>query len=108
VGRWRPANNGTGKRIWFVYRDHPEVSERYRWSSNGRLIRYGSMQAAQRAADRLNQEVTIVTSCPPLLDRSYTGRYLRDRPEDGGFVLEVDGQEVTFGPEYRDQLDSRR
>lgn len=49
-------------------------------------------------------EATIVTHCPPLFDRSYTGRYLRDRPEDGGFVLEIAGEEVTFGPEYRDQL----
>jgi hypothetical protein len=49
-------------------------------------------------------DVTIVTSCPPTRDRRYTGRFLRDRP-DGGFVLNVDEHEVTFGPEYRSQLE---
>jgi hypothetical protein len=102
---WRPANNGTGRRIWFLYRDHPEVHERCHWSRNGRLIRYASAASAQRAANRLNAgQVAILTSCPPLLDRSYVGRYLRDLP-DCGFVLEVDGREVDFGPEYRYQLE---
>lgn len=55
-GAWYPANHGTGKRIWFLYREHPEVHERYQWSKNGRLIRYASMATAQRAADRLNAE----------------------------------------------------
>src|SRR4051794_25228652 len=38
-GAWYTANNGTGKRIWFLYREHPEVHERYQWSKNDRLIR---------------------------------------------------------------------
>lgn len=56
IGPWRPANNGTGKRIWFLYREHPELLKRYQWSKNDRLIRYASMKTAQRAADRLNAQ----------------------------------------------------
>ena len=54
---WRPANNGTGKRMWFLIREDQSVpvSERYHYGKNGRLVRFASMGNAQRAADRLNQ-----------------------------------------------------
>lgn len=55
MGPWRPASNGAGKRHWFVYRDAPDVSDRYHFDRAGRLIRYADMSGAQRAADRLNR-----------------------------------------------------
>jgi hypothetical protein len=57
---WRPANNGAGKRIWFLYRDAPKVGDRYHLNSNGQLVRYASMQGAQRAADLLNERAKVV------------------------------------------------
>src|SRR3954453_7409787 len=59
---------------------------------------------------RAQPKVTIVTTCPPLFDKTYVGVYLRDIPAgthpaaDGGVVLLVDGVEMSFGPEYRSQL----
>ena len=56
-GPWQPANNGTGKRIWFLYRYADNIRDRYRYAKDGwRLVRYASFEAAQRAADRLNAE----------------------------------------------------
>lgn len=53
---WRPANNGVGKRIWFLVRGHTvPLDERYHYGKDGRLVRYASMANAQRAADRLNK-----------------------------------------------------
>jgi hypothetical protein len=58
---WRPANNGTGKRIWFLcrYSGHDDqrvpLEDRYHYSSNGVLVRYSSFEAAQRAASKLNK-----------------------------------------------------
>jgi hypothetical protein len=57
---WRPANNGSGKRIWFLCRysgwddESVPLADRYRFGANGTLIRYASYESAQRAADRLN------------------------------------------------------
>jgi len=51
---WHPANNGAGKRIWFVSRDAKEIRDRYHFSTNGRLIRYGSHTSALAVAERLN------------------------------------------------------
>jgi hypothetical protein len=59
---WRPANNGTGKRIWFLLRDGCEtdqsipLADRYHYGRNGNLVRYASQATAQRAADRLNAQ----------------------------------------------------
>lgn len=53
-GQWHPANNGAGKRIWFLYRDADAVSDRYHYASNGRLVRYATHESAKRAAERLN------------------------------------------------------
>lgn len=54
---WQPANNGTGKRIWFLYRDDiTPIEDRYHHSANGALIRYASMANAQKAADKLNKQ----------------------------------------------------
>jgi hypothetical protein len=52
--RWRPANNGTGARIWFIYREVPAVHDRYGWDKRGRLRRFATYQAAERAATKAN------------------------------------------------------
>lgn len=57
-GKWRPANNGVGKRIWFVCRDLPTPNAhgmRKEWhvDRNGKLIRY-TRDGAYRKADELN------------------------------------------------------
>jgi hypothetical protein len=57
---WRPDHDGAGKRVWFLTRYSGEddqsvpLEDRYRFDSRGVLIRYASMTAAQRAADKLN------------------------------------------------------
>jgi hypothetical protein len=57
---WSPANNGAGKRIWFLARGHGAefdrvpVEARYHCGADGSLVRYASMASAQRAADTLN------------------------------------------------------
>jgi hypothetical protein len=59
---WTPANNGAGKRSWFLIRgrglvaDRIPVADRYRFNSKGDLIRYASYESAQRAADTLNAQ----------------------------------------------------
>jgi hypothetical protein len=59
---WRPANDGSGKRMWFLTRysghDDPSVplEDRYHYGANGNLVRYASHGAAQRAADKLNSQ----------------------------------------------------
>lgn len=55
VGLWQAANNGAGRLRWFVYRDAPEIQDRYLWTSNDRLLRFASCEAAQRRADQLNR-----------------------------------------------------
>jgi hypothetical protein len=50
---WRPASNGAGARRWFLFRNAEDVTERYHYGPNGKLIRYGSYASALRAADRL-------------------------------------------------------
>ena len=52
---WYPANNGSGPRMWFLYRDAREVEDRYHWSKGDNLVRYASFASARRAADRLNR-----------------------------------------------------
>lgn len=51
---WRPANNGTGKRMWFLIAadESLPVAERYLFDRRGRLIRYSSYAGAARAAER--------------------------------------------------------
>jgi hypothetical protein len=54
--RWVPANNGTGKRIWFVCRhltDGPYPKIEYHTDRNGDLIRY-TREGAYRKAQQLN------------------------------------------------------
>lgn len=54
---WRPANNGSGKRIWFLVRgESVPLDQRYYYGKDERLVRYASMENAQRAADRLNRK----------------------------------------------------
>jgi hypothetical protein len=56
--KWRTANNGTSKRMWFLIRtdESVPVAERYHTNAAGDLIRYASDQNAQHVADRLNAE----------------------------------------------------
>lgn len=56
--KWRTANNGTAKRMWFLIRtdESVPVAERYHTTAAGDLIRYASDQNAQHVADRLNAE----------------------------------------------------
>lgn len=57
---WRPANNGTGRRIWFLTRgygtesDSVPLADRYHYNAAGHAIRYASVETAQAAADKLN------------------------------------------------------
>ena len=59
---WRPANNGSGKRIWFLtrYSGHDDMrvplEDRYHYGATGNLVRYISYEAAQRAAGKLNKQ----------------------------------------------------
>lgn len=59
---WEPANNGTGKRIWFLIRgrglesDRVPINDRYHTDVKGDLIRYKSSETAQKAADKLNKQ----------------------------------------------------
>lgn len=55
---WRPACNGAGKRAWFVCRRLHAETQRlgYHESASGDLVRFASMEAAQRRADQLNAE----------------------------------------------------
>lgn len=57
---WRPASDGAGKRPWFLTRyegndgQSVPLEDRYHFDSRGVLIRYASMDSAQRAAGKLN------------------------------------------------------
>lgn len=52
---WRPANNGTGPRMYFLVREAVNLRDRYHYGASGQLVRYGSNAAAQKAADHLNR-----------------------------------------------------
>lgn len=54
---WQAANNGNGKRRWFVMRG-PQTCPEYHDRADGRLARFASFEAAQARADRLNREST--------------------------------------------------
>ena len=55
---WRPASNGTSARPWFLVRgdDDPGIplKDRYHFGAGGSLVRYASVDTAQRAANQLN------------------------------------------------------
>lgn len=54
---WRPANNGSGKRMYFLMRDESvPIKHRYLEDGNGNLIRYARYETALKAADKLNRE----------------------------------------------------
>jgi hypothetical protein len=55
---WRPANNGEGKFIYFLVKDDDSlpVDERLHFNAQGRVVRYKSMESAQKAADKLNAD----------------------------------------------------
>jgi len=58
--RWRPAVNGTGRAPWFLIRgygtesDQVLLDDRYYTKDSGKLVRFASMENAQRVADKLN------------------------------------------------------
>ena len=54
-GLWRPANSGANKMRWFLIRETPGAAQ-FRDGADGRLVRYGSYEAARKAADRLNRD----------------------------------------------------
>lgn len=59
-GPWRPACNGASKRPYFVIREtYGGANSEYHLGANGYLVRYGSYEAAKRAADRLNKPVAV-------------------------------------------------
>ena len=62
LGKWEPANHGAGKLRWFVYRvkntAYPGGPMEVYSSRDGKYIRYGSYEAAKRAANKLNTEVS--------------------------------------------------
>jgi hypothetical protein len=64
MNTWRAANNGNGKRMWFLIRtdESVPVSERYHYNGRGDLIRYASYKTAQYAADNLNSQATARTA----------------------------------------------
>ena len=51
---WSPKNYGTGKRIWFLHRNHPSLLQRYLYNTNGQLKRFASYESASRTALTLN------------------------------------------------------
>jgi hypothetical protein len=54
-GLWRPANNGSSKRRWFLIRDESvPLADRYHLNGAGNLVRFGSHEAAVKAAAKLN------------------------------------------------------
>jgi hypothetical protein len=58
---WKPYNNGAGKRPWFLARSGPDsdsipLEDRYHYNAAGNLVRYASIESAQRAADKLNKQ----------------------------------------------------
>lgn len=52
---WRAANNGNSKRPWFLVRETPEGLE-YHYGNAEHVVRYGSYEAACKAADRVNAD----------------------------------------------------
>jgi hypothetical protein len=59
---WVPVNNGTSKRRWFLTRGYGTDSDivplraRCHTGPSGTVVRYASIETAQRAADKLNRE----------------------------------------------------
>ena len=54
-GRYQPRNDGAGKMKWFAADTH--IPHWWDETSNGKLRRFGSIEAAQRRADELNAEL---------------------------------------------------
>ena len=54
---WRPANHGTGERIWFLVRaESVPIENRYYTGADDQLIRYASYETARQAAADLNAQ----------------------------------------------------
>lgn len=44
---WEPKNNGSGKRIWFLFCETGKtMEERYHYNKRGNLVRYASHETA--------------------------------------------------------------
>lgn len=52
--KWRAANDGTGARKWFVYRDGPNGPD-WLFGKSDELVRFASGEAAQTRANQLNR-----------------------------------------------------
>lgn len=53
---WQPANNGSSRYRWFLYRgDDVPLEDRY-YRVDGRMRRYASYENAKTAADKLNAQ----------------------------------------------------
>jgi hypothetical protein len=52
---WQPGNNGSGRRIWFVLDPERPNESRYH-EKNGRMVRFETIEAAQKVADELNEQ----------------------------------------------------
>jgi hypothetical protein len=85
---WRPRKHGDpeigGRRPWFLARFSDQdgagipLEDRYRYGSNGRLIRYGSSEAAQRAADKLNGPPEFTSPASRVTGTVLSGERLAD------------------------------
>lgn len=73
---WQAANNGTGKRIWFIHLDGVPAED-----SRGRYRRFATQEAATLAAEELNTGVpaSFLKTTKRYLDRLRKGdRIMRD------------------------------
>lgn len=52
--QWQPANNGSGKMRWFLWRDVPAIMDCYYWNTDGTLKRFASADAARKFAAKEN------------------------------------------------------
>lgn len=52
---WQAANNGAGKMRWFLIKETPGEPTQYHERKDGQLRRFGSYEAANRAAELLNK-----------------------------------------------------
>lgn len=91
VNVWTAFNNGSGSRRWFVARETASGTD-YHCGKNDELIRYGSFEAASRAADRLNDDYQECGNCGDSV------RYVSTRGWCDGCEAEADSAEALEQP----------
>jgi hypothetical protein len=94
---WEPANNGTGKRIWFLTRrdESLPVADRFRFTSRGQLVKYKSFETAQKAADELNATVKVSYRIVIEWDKGTMSGPSLLRDDDGNPLPEYDLSELN-------------